>query len=68
MRAARLQNWKLDWYQFKDAKKWKQCSKLAVLRDVWELINPKGLLFRAYSGWHTPGLLDMHMQINIKLS
>lgn len=48
MRAARLQNWKLDWYQFKDAKKWKQCSKLAVLRDVWELINPKGLLWMAH--------------------
>ena len=42
MRAARLQNHKLNWCQLKDAQKWKKCTRLAILRGVWELINTKG--------------------------
>ena len=38
---------------------------MAVLGDVWELINPSRLLFHTSPEGCAHGLLDVHTQVNI---
>lgn len=67
-RSVRLQNHKLNWCQLKYAKKYKKYTRLSVLRNVWELINPRGTLFPNSPGWYAHEHSDVNVQINSKFS